>query len=371
MNPFCIPFAITNMGGALVAMDLKFMGPNYSIAAACATGNFCMMNAVDHIRNGECDLCLAGASDAAVLSSGIAGFAASKALSTRNDDPEGASRPWDKNRDGFVMGEGCGVLCLESLESALARDAPILAEILGGAATCDAHHMTEPLPNGNGVRLAINRALKNAGVLAEDVNYINAHATSTPAGDLAELRTITDIFGENKELKINSTKSLIGHLLGAASAVEAVAVIKAIGTGELHPNKNLEDPDEGVRTDLLVGTTKEKLRVNVALSNSFGFGGHNSAVLFSAYDLKADTFARAASGERKTRKKKYKADFLIKIRYNYTLCHAIYSTYSLSCCCCCCRRPCPRCRVFKLLFLFCSSSFDACTSRGTNPNSVS
>ena len=155
--------------------------------------------------------------------------------------------------------------------------------------------MTEPLPNGNGVRLAINRALKNAGVLAEDVNYINAHATSTPAGDLAELRTITDIFGENKELKINSTKSLIGHLLGAASAVEAVAVIKAIGTGELHPNKNLEDPDEGVRTDLLVGTTKEKLRVNVALSNSFGFGGHNSAVLFSAYDPKADTFARAAS----------------------------------------------------------------------------
>ena len=295
MNPFCIPFAITNMGGALVAMDLKFMGPNYSIAAACATGNFCMMNAMDHIRNGECDLCLAGASDAAVLSSGIAGFAASKALSTRNDDPEGASRPWDKNRDGFVMGEGCGVLCLESLESALARDAPILAEILGGAATCDAHHMTEPLPNGAGVRLAIGRALKNAGVLAEDVNYINAHATSTPAGDLAELRTITDIFGENSELKINSTKSLIGHLLGAASAVEAVAVIKAIGTGELHPNKNLEDPDEGVRTDLLVGTTKEKLKVKVALSNSFGFGGHNSAVLFAAYDAKADTFCRAAS----------------------------------------------------------------------------
>ena len=258
-------------------------------------GNFCMMNAMDHIRNGECDLCLAGASDAAVLSSGIAGFAASKALSTRNDDPEGASRPWDKNRDGFVMGEGCGVLCLESLESALARDAPILAEILGGAATCDAHHMTEPLPNGAGVRLAIGRALKNAGVLAEDVNYINAHATSTPAGDLAELRTITDIFGENSELKINSTKSLIGHLLGAASAVEAVAVIKAIGTGELHPNKNLEDPDEGVRTDLLVGTTKEKLKVKVALSNSFGFGGHNSAVLFAAYDAKADTFCRAAS----------------------------------------------------------------------------
>ena len=293
MNPFCIPFAITNMGSALVAMDLKFMGPNYSIAAACATGNFCMMNAMNHIRNGECDLCLAGASDAAVLSSGIAGFAASKALSTRNDDPEGASRPWDKNRDGFVMGEGAGVLCLESLESALARNAPILAEILGGAATCDAHHMTEPLPNGNGVRLAINRALKTSNVLGEDVNYINAHATSTPAGDLAELRTITDIFGNNKELKINSTKSLIGHLLGAASAVEAVAVIKAITTGELHPNKNLDDPDEGVRTDLLVGTTREKLKVKVALSNSFGFGGHNSAVLFSAYHPKANTYARA------------------------------------------------------------------------------
>ena len=283
MNPFCIPFAITNMGSALTAMDLGFMGPNYSISSACASGNFCILNSVDHIRNGEADLMLAGASDAAVLPSGMGGFSAVKALSKRNDDPTAASRPWDKGRDGFVMGEGAGVLVLESLEHALGRGATPIAEVLGGSYSCDAHHMTEPHPDGAGVALAITRALKDSGVDAKDVNYVNAHATSTPAGDMAELRVLQNMFGKNESFKINSTKGMIGHLLGAASAVEAVACIKAIQLGEVHPNINLEDPEDDVELGLLVGDTSEKLAVDVALSNSFGFGGHNSAVLFGKY----------------------------------------------------------------------------------------
>jgi len=283
MNPFCIPFAITNMGSALTAMDLGFMGPNYSISSACASGNFCILNSVDHIRNGEADLMLAGASDAAVLPSGMGGFSAVKALSKRNDAPTAASRPWDKGRDGFVMGEGAGVLVLESLEHALGRGATPIAEVLGGSYSCDAHHMTEPHPDGAGVALAITRALKDSGVDAKDVNYVNAHATSTPAGDMAELRVLQSMFGKNEIFKINSTKGMIGHLLGAASAVEAVACIKAIQLGEVHPNINLEDPEDDVELGLLVGDTSEKLAVDVALSNSFGFGGHNSAVLFGKY----------------------------------------------------------------------------------------
>jgi len=282
MNPFCIPFAITNMGSALTAMDLGFMGPNYSISSACASGNFCILNSVDHIRNGEADLMLAGASDAAVLPSGMGGFCSVKAMSKRNDEPTKASRPWDKGRDGFVMGEGAGVLVLESLEHALARGATPLAEVLGGSYSCDAHHMTEPHPDGAGVAMAIERALKDAGVAAEAVDYVNAHATSTPAGDMAELRVLQRVF-KAAGAKINSTKCMTGHLLGAASAVEAVACVKAIVTGEVHPNINLDEPEDDVDMEMLVGATREKLDVNVALSNSFGFGGHNSAVLFGKY----------------------------------------------------------------------------------------
>jgi 3-oxoacyl-[acyl-carrier-protein] synthase II len=197
MNPFCIPFAITNMGSALTAMDLGFMGPNYSISSACASGNFCILNSVDHIRNGEADLMLAGASDAAILPSGMGGFCSVKAMSKRNDDPTRASRPWDKARDGFVMGEGAGVLVLESLENALKRGAPVLCEVLGGNYSCDAHHMTEPHPDGKGVALAIDRALDACGLDAKDVDYVNAHATSTPAGDMAELRVLQEKFGKN------------------------------------------------------------------------------------------------------------------------------------------------------------------------------
>ncbi|KAI7838733.1 hypothetical protein COHA_007529 [Chlorella ohadii] len=297
MNPFCIPFAIQNMGGAMLAMDLGFMGPNYPIATACATGNFCIMRraghwggaghmagfaAAEHIKRGEADLMLAGGSEAVVIPSAIGGFIACKALSKRNEDPQAASRPWDRDRDGFVMGEGAGVLVLESLEHAQARGATILAEYVGGAFTCDAHHMTEPQPQGKGVILCIERALQATGVAPEQVGYVNAHGTSTPAGDMAEYRAITTAL-PHKSLKINSTKSMIGHLLGAAGAVEAVATIQALRTGFLHPNLNLDNPEEEADTNILVGKEKQAADIDVALSNSFGFGGHNSCLMFRKY----------------------------------------------------------------------------------------
>lgn len=283
MNPFCVPFATTNMGSAMLAMDLGWMGPNYSISTACATSNFCILNAADHIIRGEADVMLCGGSDAAVIPIGLGGFVACKALSRRNSDPTKASRPWDMNRDGFVMGEGAGVLLLEELEHAKRRGANIYAEFLGGSFSCDAYHMTEPHPDGVGVVLCIEKALAQSGVSREDVNYINAHATSTPAGDLKEYHALMRCFGQNPELKVNSTKSMIGHLLGASGGVEAVAAVQAIRTGWVHPNVNLENPEECVNTNVLVGSKKERLDIKVALSNSFGFGGHNSSIIFAPY----------------------------------------------------------------------------------------
>lgn len=283
MNPFCVPFATTNMGSAMLAMDLGWMGPNYSISTACATGNFCILNAANHIFRGEADMMLCGGSDAAIIPIGLGGFVACKALSQRNNDPSRASRPWDAGRDGFVMGEGAGVLLLEDLEHAKKRGATIHAEFLGGSFTCDAYHMTEPHPEGAGIILCIEKALSEYGIAREDVNYINAHATSTLAGDVKEYQALIHCFGQNPELRVNSTKSMIGHLLGAAGAVEAVATIQAIRTGLVHPNINLENPDNNVDTNFLVGSKKEHLKVKVALSNSFGFGGHNSSILFGPY----------------------------------------------------------------------------------------
>ncbi|KAH6779176.1 fatty acid biosynthesis 1 [Perilla frutescens var. hirtella] len=283
MNPFCVPFATTNMGSAMLAMDLGWMGPNYSISTACATSNFCILSAANHIIRGEADVMLCGGSDAAIIPIGLGGFVACRALSQRNTDPTRASRPWDSGRDGFVMGEGAGVLLLEELEHAKQRGATIYAEFLGGSFTCDAYHMTEPHPEGTGVILCIEKALAQSGVSKEDVNYINAHATSTPAGDLKEYQALLHCFGQNPELKVNSTKSMIGHLLGAAGAVEAVATVQAIRTGWVHPNINLENPDDSVDTNVLVGSTKERLDIKVALSNSFGFGGHNSSILFAPF----------------------------------------------------------------------------------------
>ncbi|KAH7851718.1 hypothetical protein Vadar_015707 [Vaccinium darrowii] len=283
MNPFCVPFATTNMGSAMLGMDLGWMGPNYSISTACATSNYCILSAANHIIRGEADVMLCGGSDACIIPIGLGGFVACRALSQRNSDPAKASRPWDSNRDGFVMGEGAGVLILEELEHAKKRGANIYAEFLGGSFTCDAYHMTEPHPKGAGVILCIEKALAQSGVSREQVNYINAHGTSTPAGDLKEYQALIRCFGQNLELKVNSTKSMIGHLLGGAGAVEAVATVQAIRTGWVHPNLNLENPDEGVDMNVLVGQKKERLDIKVAMSNSFGFGGHNSAILFSPY----------------------------------------------------------------------------------------
>ncbi|KAG8636016.1 3-oxoacyl-[acyl-carrier-protein] synthase II, chloroplastic isoform X2 [Manihot esculenta] len=283
MNPFCVPFATTNMGSAMLAMDLGWMGPNYSISTACATSNFCILNAANHIIRGEANIMLCGGSDAAIIPIGLGGFVACRALSQRNDDPMKASRPWDMNRDGFVMGEGAGVLLLEELEHAKKRGANIYVEFLGGSFTCDAYHMTEPHPDGVGVSLCIEKALIQSGVSKEDVNYINAHATSTPAGDLKEYEALMRCFGQKPDLRVNSTKSMTGHLLGAAGAVEAIAAIQAIRTGWIHPNINLENPDQGVDTKVLVGPKKERLDIKVALSNSFGFGGQNSSILFAPY----------------------------------------------------------------------------------------
>ncbi|XP_044464695.1 3-oxoacyl-[acyl-carrier-protein] synthase II, chloroplastic-like [Mangifera indica] len=283
MNPFCVPFATTNMGSAILAMDLGWMGPNYSISTACATSNFCILNAANHIIRGEADLMLCGGSDAAIIPPGLGGFVACRALSQRNEDPSKASRPWDTNRDGFVMGEGCGVLLLEEAEHAKKRGANIYAEFVGGSFTCDAYHITEPRPDGAGVILCIEKALAQSGVPREDVNYINAHATSTPAGDLKEYQALMHCFGQNPELRVNSTKSMIGHLMGGAGAVEAIAAVQAIRTGWVHPNINLENPDEEVDMRVLVGPMKERLEVKAALSNSFGFGGHNSSIIFVPY----------------------------------------------------------------------------------------
>ncbi|AED95365.1 3-ketoacyl-acyl carrier protein synthase I [Arabidopsis thaliana] len=298
ISPFFIPYAITNMGSALLAIDLGLMGPNYSISTACATSNYCFYAAANHIRRGEADMMIAGGTEAAIIPIGLGGFVACRALSQRNDDPQTASRPWDKARDGFVMGEGAGVLVMESLEHAMKRGAPIVAEYLGGAVNCDAHHMTDPRADGLGVSSCIERCLEDAGVSPEEVNYINAHATSTLAGDLAEINAIKKVFKSTSGIKINATKSMIGHCLGAAGGLEAIATVKAINTGWLHPSINqfvritgsqekaslipLSNPEQAVDFDT-VPNEKKQHEVDVAISNSFGFGGHNSVVAFSAF----------------------------------------------------------------------------------------
>lgn len=280
ITPFFVPYILPNMGGALLAVDIGFMGPNYPISTACATSNYSIIAAAEHIRRGEADLMITGGVEAPISPIGLGGFCACRALSERNDDPQAASRPWDKNRDGFVMGEGAGVLVLESLEHALKRGATIYAEYLGGGMSCDAYHMTEPRQDGEGVALCVKKALEDAGVSEEDVNYINAHATSTPLGDMAEVEALKKVFSNPKKIKMNSTKSMTGHLLGAAGGIEAIAVVKAIETGLVHPTINLKDP-EAVEFDL--PTKAEKVPIRVAISNSFGFGGHNATIVLAPY----------------------------------------------------------------------------------------
>lgn len=281
VTPFFVPFILTNMAGGILSMDLGFMGPNYSISTACATANNSIIAAADHIRKGDADLMICGGSEAAVIRMGVAGFCACKALSERNDAPEKASRPWDQARDGFLMGEGAGVLVLESLDHALARGAPIIAEYLGGGVSCDAHHMTEPRSDGEGVALCIHSALNDAGVKPEDVNYINAHATSTPVGDMAEVNALKKVFSHPEKIVMNATKSMTGHSLGAAGGIEAIATLKAITDGVVHPTINLENPEPGI--NFILPTQAMKHQVKVAISNSFGFGGHNATIVFAPY----------------------------------------------------------------------------------------
>nr|GMD01563.1 3-oxoacyl-[acyl-carrier-protein] synthase I, chloroplastic-like [Ipomoea batatas] len=282
ITPFFIPYSITNMGSALLAIDTGLMGPNYSISTACATANYCFYAAANHIRRGEANIMVVGGTEAAIIPAGVGGFIACRALSQRNDEPEKASRPWDKNRDGFVIGEGSGVLVMESLEHAMKRGANIIAEYLGGAVTCDAHHMTDPRSDGLGVSSCITKSLDDAGVSPEEVNYINAHATSTLAGDLAEVNAVKKVFKDTSEIKMNGTKSMIGHGLGAAGGLEAIATIKAITTGWIHPTINQYDLEAEVTIDT-VPNVKKQHEVNVAISNSFGFGGHNSVVVFAPF----------------------------------------------------------------------------------------
>jgi 3-oxoacyl-[acyl-carrier-protein] synthase II len=284
LTPFFVPYIITNMAGALLAIDLGFLGPNYSISTACATANYCIFAAAEHIKKGEADLMLCGGAESPINPIGLAGFVACKALSERNEAPEKASRPWDKQRDGFVMGEGAGVLLLESLEHALKRGAPIYAEYLGGGISCDAHHMTDPRSDGLGVSLCIENALRDAGISKEEVNYINAHATSTQAGDMSEVHALRLVFGDHlKKISMNATKSMIGHCLGAAGGIEGIATIMAIRSKKLHPTINYDLPEDGMEAIDVIAHTAKSHDVQVALSNSFGFGGHNSSLLFAPY----------------------------------------------------------------------------------------
>ena len=281
ITPFFVPYIITNMGSGLLAIDLGFTGPTYSISTACATANYSIVSAAQHIERGDADLMVCGGSEAPINPIGVAGFVVMKALSERNDDMTGASRPWDKSRDGFVVGEGAGVLVLEEYEHAKKRGATILAEYLGGAVSTDAYHITSPREDGSGVASCIETAIKDANIDKKDINYINAHATATSVGDLCEVRGIRTVFGDQvKEMKMNATKSMTGHCLGAAGGVEAIATIKAIQTKKLHPNLNLKDPEDELEGFNIVGDKAEDFEVNMGISNSFGFGGHNSVVIF-------------------------------------------------------------------------------------------
>ncbi|XP_076952923.1 3-oxoacyl-[acyl-carrier-protein] synthase I, chloroplastic-like [Bidens hawaiensis] len=282
ITPFFTPYVLASMCPASLAIDLGFTGPTYSILAACATSNYCFCAAANHIREGVADLMIAGGVEAPLTPLILAGFGACNALSRRNNDPKTACRPWDQDRDGFVVSEGAGVLVMESLEHAMKRDAPIIAEYLGGARNCDAYHIISPRPDGFGVASCIQSCLVNAGVSVEEVNYINAHATSTWAGDVAEMKALKNVFKDSLGIKINATKSMIGHSFAAAGGMEAIATIKAIQTGWLHPTINQFQLDPEVEFDT-VANHKQQHEINVAISNSFGMGGHNSVVAFSAF----------------------------------------------------------------------------------------
>jgi 3-oxoacyl-[acyl-carrier-protein] synthase II len=281
VSPFMIPMMISNMAAGLVSMEFGFSGPNFCVVTACATSNNCIGEAWRLIRDNEADVILAGGSEAACVPLGMSGFAAMRALSTRNDDPERASRPFDRDRDGFVLGEGAGVVIVEELEHAKKRGATILAELTGYGLTADAYHMTSP--SGVGAVKAMQSTLRRAKVSADKVDYINAHGTSTPVGDLAETDAIKTVFGAHaKAVPVSSTKSMTGHLLGAAGAAELIFCIKAIEQNILPPTINLDNPDPACDLDYVPHKARET-RVDIAMSNSFGFGGHNATLLVERF----------------------------------------------------------------------------------------
>jgi 3-oxoacyl-[acyl-carrier-protein] synthase II len=285
ISPFFIPMGIPNIGAGQVAINSGALGPNFAVVSACATGGHAIGEAWETIRRRDAEVMLAGGTEAGIYEPLVGGFCAMRALSTRNDDPEGASRPFDKGRDGFVAGEGAGVLVLEALEHAQARGVEPLAEIVGYGATADAVHITLPAAGGIGAVRAARRALEKAGLEPESIDHVNAHATSTPEGDKSELQAIRTIFGDHAPaVAITANKSMIGHSLGAAGAIEAIVTIMTMRTGCVPPTINLVDPDEYAEgLDIVTGGARA-MRVDLALSNSFGFGGQNSALVFRRWD---------------------------------------------------------------------------------------
>jgi len=284
-NPFFVPKMISDIAAGYLSIRYGFHGPNYTTVSACASSNNAIIDAFNYIRWGVADLFITGGSEAAVNEPGVAGFNAMKALSERNDDPATASRPFDLNRDGFVLGEGGAALILESLDHALARGARIYAEIGGVGLSADAHHITAPHPEGLGATLVMRNALRDAGLVPSEIDYINVHGTSTPLGDVSEIKAIQNVFGEDAyRLNVSSTKSMTGHLLGAAGAAEAVASILAIVHGRVPPTINhfTDDPAFDPRINLTFNAPQSRT-VRAALSNTFGFGGHNTSVVFKAY----------------------------------------------------------------------------------------
>ena len=286
-NPFFIPKMIADIASGHISMDYGFHGPNFGTVSACASSNNAIIDAFNLIRLGKADAIITGGAEAAIFPAGVGGFNSMHALSTRNDDPTHASRPFSASRDGFVMGEGSAVLVLEELEHAKARGAKFYAEIAGGGMSADAHHLTATHPEGLGAMLSMQNALEDAGMKPEDIDYINAHGTSTPVGDVSEIKAITGVFGDHaKKLNISSTKSMTGHLLGATGALEAIFSIKAVGEDIVPPtiNHDAEDVDANIDPELnLTFNQAQKRTVNAALSNVFGFGGHNATIIVKKF----------------------------------------------------------------------------------------
>jgi len=285
-NPFFIPKMIADIAPGHISIKYGFMGPNYTTVSACASSANAMIDALNYIRLGYCDVIVTGGSEAAIAIAGVGGFSSMQALSTRNESPETASRPFDASREGFVLGEGAGALVLEEYEHAKARGANIYAEVIGGGMSSDAYHITAPHPEGIGVIAVMKNCLENAGIKPEEVDHINTHGTSTPLGDVAELKAISAVFGDHaKHININSTKSMTGHLLGAAGAIESIAAILAMKHSLVPPTINHQNIDENINPDLNLTLNKpQKREIKVAMSNTFGFGGHNACVAFKKID---------------------------------------------------------------------------------------